>query len=444
MEFTHHLQTLVQKQKTGNHEGICSVCSSSPFVIDAAIVQAVRTDTPVLIEATANQVNQMGGYTGMKPADFRDYVLDRAKTLGLPADRVILGGDHLGPVAWQKKDANEAMDLAEELTYEFAKAGFTKIHIDASMPLGDEVTLTTEEIADRTVRLCIASERGFGEYSSATAGAVAPVYVIGSEVPTPGGSGEEDALSVTKPEALMEMLACFEKKFAAAGLDKEGPAGGGSPWSRIIAAVVQPGVEFGNDSVHEYVPEEAAVLTEEAAELPQIVLEGHSTDYQRESSLKHMVEDGIAILKVGPALTFAAREALYALAMMENELAAIGMLNKDDLSGFVEVLDEVMLKDPSSWQGHYTAEEPESTLLRKYSYSDRSRYYMHRPEVKAAIEKLIGNLSGGKISLPVLSQYMPEQFISVRNGALEPEPEALITDKICSTLSQYWRACGLC
>ena len=438
MEYTHHLQTLVQKQKQGIHEGICSVCSSSPFVIDAAIEQAVRTGTPVLIEATANQVNQMGGYTGMKPADFKEYVLGRAEKLGLPAERVILGGDHLGPVAWQKHDAAEAMDLAEELTYEFAKAGFTKIHLDASMPLGEEVTLTTEEIADRTVRLCKASERGFEEYRETDADAFAPVYVIGSEVPTPGGSGEEDALSVTKPEALKEMLACFEEKFAAAGLAE----GEDNPWNRIIAAVVQPGVEFGNDSVHEYVPEEAAQLTEKAAEIPGIVLEGHSTDYQRESSLKRMVEDGIAILKVGPALTFAAREGLYALAMMEDELCAAGVLEADKASRFVDVLDETMKKDPSSWQGHYTAEEPESTLLRKYSYSDRSRYYMHRPEVKAAIETMEDNLRGS-ISLTMLSQFLPEQFTHVREGILEPEPEALVIDKVCDELSRYWRACGL-
>ncbi|MGX8704522.1 MAG: class II D-tagatose-bisphosphate aldolase non-catalytic subunit [bacterium] len=432
------LRTLVQKQKQGIHEGICSVCSSSPFVIDAAIVQAIRTGTPVLIEATANQVNQMGGYTGMKPADFRDYVLGRAAALGLPADRVILGGDHLGPVAWQKRDAAEAMDLAEELTYAFARAGFAKIHLDASMPLGEEVTLTTEEIADRTVRLCKAAERGFAEYKEEKADAFAPEYVIGSEVPTPGGSGEEDALSVTKPEALKEMLACFEEKFAAAGLAE----GEDSAWSRIIAAVVQPGVEFGNDSVHEYVPEEAKELTEAAKAIPNIVLEGHSTDYQNEGSLKQMVEDGIAILKVGPALTFAAREALYDLAMMEIDLCVAGAMEAEDASDFIEVLDEVMRNDPSSWQGHYTTEEPESTMLRKYSYSDRSRYYMHRPEVKAAIEQLMKNLSG-RIPLPLLSQFMPAQFIHVREGALELKPEALVIDKVCDELSRYWRACGL-
>jgi len=435
MENRHYLQEIAEQQKAGIHKGICSVCSSSLFVIDAALIQARETDTPVLIEATANQVNQFGGYTGMKPADFRDHVLSRASQLGLSPERVILGGDHLGPVAWQKQSAAEAMDLAEELTCEFAKAGFTKIHLDASMPLGVECPLTTEEIADRTVRLCKASERGFAQYRSEVPDAPAPVDVIGSEVPTPGGSGEEDALSVTKPEALQEMLDCFEEKFRAAGLAD-------GPWDRIIAAVVQPGVEFGNDSVHEYVPEEAASLTQAAADIPRIVLEGHSTDYQRESSLRQMVADGIAILKVGPALTFAAREALYALAMIERELCEAGAAPEGASSGLIEVLDGVMRDDPSSWRGHYTEEEPESTLLRKYSYSDRSRYYMHRPEVKGAVGRLTENLRGS-IPLTLLSQFMPAQYEHVREGLLKAEPEELITDKVRDVLAQYWRACGL-
>ena len=109
---------------------------------------------------------------------------------------------------------------------------------------------------------------------------------------------------------------------------------------------------------------------------------------------------------------------------------------------FIDVLDRVMLEDPSSWQHHYTAEEPAGTLLRKYSYSDRSRYYMHRPEVKAAIGKLMENLYG-RITLPMLSQFMPQQYIHAREGILEPKPEALVIDKTCDELSRYWRACGL-
>ena len=434
------LERIVKMQKEGESRGICSICSSSPFVIDAGIIQTIRTGSHVLIEATANQVNQMGGYTGMKPADFRDLVLSRADALGLDRDKVILGGDHLGPVAWKKMDPDKAMDLAEELVYEFSRAGYTKIHLDASMPLGDEVTLTTEEIADRTVRLCRTAEKGASEYAEEHEDARMPVYVIGSEVPTPGGSGEEDALAVTRPEDLTGMIGCFGEKFAEAGLAE---AGVSSAWNRVIAAVVQPGVEFGNEQIHDYVPEEAAELIKTAKEIPGVVLEGHSTDYQKRENLKKMVDDGIAVLKVGPALTFAAREALFALSHIEDELAKAGRLEGREPSCFIETLDKAMTDDPSNWKDHYTQDEPESSFMRKYSYSDRSRYYMTVPEVKAALDKLIVNLEAAGMPLTLVSQYLPEQYRKIKEGAIGSSPEELITDRVCSVLDDYWYACGL-
>ena len=420
------LLEIVRKQKNGESIGICSVCSSSPFVIDAAILQAKERGSDVLIEATANQVNQFGGYTGMLPEDFRDWVTERADKAGLDRGRVILGGDHLGPVAWEAEPAREAMDKAEALVRAYAKAGFTKIHLDCSMPLGEEKTLSTEEIAERTVRLCRACEE-----EVALAGNPLPAYVIGSEVPTPGGSGDdEEGLTVTKPSSLTKMIECFRERFEEEGL----------PWDRIIAAVVQPGVEFGNDSVHEYVPEEAAELIETARNIPGIVLEGHSTDYQTEESLRAMVRDGIAVLKVGPALTFAAREALFALSEIED--ICLGTSNACAPSDFVEVLDRVMLEDPSSWRHHYTEEEPASTLLRKYSYSDRSRYYMSRPKVQEALDRLVSNLREIDLPMTLISQYLPDQYEKIREGRLNPEPKALVIDKVRGVLDQYWRACG--
>jgi tagatose-1,6-bisphosphate aldolase non-catalytic subunit AgaZ/GatZ len=41
-------------------------------------LKALQPNTEVLIEATCNQVNQDGGYTGMTPADFRRFVEDIA------------------------------------------------------------------------------------------------------------------------------------------------------------------------------------------------------------------------------------------------------------------------------------------------------------------------------------------------------------------------------
>lgn len=425
----HELQRLVQLQKSGKAQGICSVCSSNPFVLDAALLQAKESGTALLIEATANQVNQFGGYTGMTPKDFQSALLRRAANIGFPAERLILGGDHLGPVAWQKEPSAQAMEKARTLVYDFAAAGYSKIHLDASMPTADDGLLTTETIAARTVFLCKAAEAGFQDYQAHCPAAQPPVYVIGSEVPTPGGSGEEDALSVTKPDALTEMLHIFKQAFLGAGLS--------DAWQRVVAAVVQPGVEFGNDSVHEYVPQEAAALIETAKRLPGIVLEGHSTDYQPTACLKNMVADGIAILKVGPALTFSAREALFALSYMEKEL------DIPSPSRFMETLEAAMLDAPGSWQGHYPSEEPEAQQLRRFSYSDRSRYYMAVPQVEQAVEALLSNLRTHPIPLTMLSQFLPAQYAHIRQGLLQNEPRAIVLDRVRDTLREYWDACGL-
>ena len=425
----HELQKLVLQQKNGEKKGICSVCSSSPFVLDAALQQAKETGTAVLIEATANQVNQFGGYTGMTPGDFREAMLARARALGFPLQRLILGGDHLGPVAWQKEPAAEAMEKGRVLVRDFAGAGYTKIHLDASMPLADDGLLTTEEIARRTALLCQAAEEGFESYAAENPDAEQPVYVIGSEVPTPGGSGQAEELSLTRPEDLTEMLRIFQEAFAERHLQEA--------WGRVVAAVVQPGVEFGNDSIHEYVPEAAAALVETAKRLPGIVLEGHSTDYQPLGCLRRMVEDGIAILKVGPALTYAAREALFGLSYMEREL------DLPDPSRFMEVLEETMLASPENWERHYPREEPLAKQMRKFSYSDRSRYYMTQPQVTDAIEKLLHNLQQAALPLPMLRQFLPEQYQHIGQGILENEPRAIVLDHVRDTLREYWTACGL-
>lgn len=425
----HELQRLVHLQKSGVRQGICSVCSSSPFVLDAALLQAKETGTALLVEATANQVNQFGGYTHMTPADFKKAMADRAKAMDFPLEKLILGGDHLGPVVWQKEPAEEAMEKARTLVYDFAKAGYSKIHLDASMPLGGDQILVTEEIARRTVFLCKAAEAGFAACKREQSEAQPPVYVIGSEVPTPGGSGEEDALSVTKPKDLQKMLQIFEGEFQKNGLE--------DAWSRVVAAVVQPGVEFGNDSVHEYVPREAAELMETAAAIPNLVLEGHSTDYQPENCLLRMVEDGVAILKVGPALTFAAREALYGLSFLEK---ALGIA---DPANFIETLESAMLESPGNWNRHYTETEPEARYLRQFSYSDRSRYYMTAPQVERAVEKLLANLEKTGMPMTMLSQFLPSQYAHIRQGVLENNPRAVVLDKVRDVLRVYWTACGL-
>ena len=150
------LKQIIAKQKAGEAVGIYSACSANSYVIEAAIECAKRDNSCVLIEATANQVDQNGGYTGMKPADFRDFVYEIAKKVDFTTDRIFLGGDHLGPLTFASKPEAEAMADARELVRCYVAAGFTKIHIDTSMKVADDdpnTRLSDETIARRGAEL---------------------------------------------------------------------------------------------------------------------------------------------------------------------------------------------------------------------------------------------------------------------------------------------------
>jgi len=79
-------------------------------------------------------------------------------------------------------------------------------------------------------------------------------------------------------------------------------------------------------------------------------------------------------------------------------------------------------------------------LARKYSFSDRLRYYWAVPKVKHSIEILFKNLRRTEIPPTLLSQYMPEQYKKVKIGLLSKDPRALIRDRIISVLEDYKKA----
>lgn len=431
MDKIHPLKKIVELQKKGIPAGIYSACSANELVLEACMERAMKDSDYVLIEATANQVNQYGGYTGMKPVDFSRFVYSIAEKVKFPDDKIILGGDHLGPLTWKGLPAEKAMEEAKELIWQFVYAGFTKIHIDTSMHLGDDdkaKKLETTVIAERGAVLAKAAEKAFEELAASNPHALHPVYVIGSEVPIPGGSqGEEEQLQVTSPDDFRETVNLFREEFYRNNLD--------SAWENVIAIVVQPGVEFGDDSIHEYDRNAAEELCKELKNYPSLVFEGHSTDYQTPEALKEMVEDGIAVLKVGPALTFALREALFALNHIENEL--LKGRNGIELSNFIEVLDETMVNKPENWIKHYHGNDEKLRLSRKYSFSDRSRYYLPLPEVQQALDRLMRNLKTVDIPLSLISQYMPVQYDRIRSGLLGKDPESLAKDRVINCIDQY-------
>lgn len=418
-----HLQAFLRSARGG--QGIYSVCSAHAWVIEAAMRQARADGTVLLLEATSNQVNQMGGYTQMTPRLFRDYVHEIADRTGFDCQKLILGGDHLGPNPWQHLDAKTAMMHATEMVRLYVEAGFSKIHLDASMRCADDpAILSTETMAGRAAELCASAET-----SEREAGAAPVVFVVGTEVPTPGGATHAlHDLQVTSCEDVRHTLEAHNAAFRSAGV--------ASAWDRVIAVVVQPGVEFGQDAVVDYAAAKAAHLQELLREHPELVFEAHSSDYQNPETYKQLIRDGFAILKVGPALTFALREALYSLAAIERELVADA-----EQSHLVDKMDEIMLAHPANWKKHYHGDAKELRLLRMYSYSDRIRYYWGFPEVQASVSTLLGNLRRSGMPAMILSQYFPRQYAEVREGRLQSDPEEIVIANIRYVLQIYSKAC---
>ncbi len=367
----------------------------------------------MLIEATCNQVNQFGGYTGMQPADFVGSTLAIAKDERLPPEHLIFGGDHLGPNPWRKESAEVAMQKAEAMVDAYVRAGFRKIHLDASMGCaGEPEALGDAVIAERAARLAARAERAAQE-----AGGVAPVYVIGTEVPPPGGAHHAiTELEPTSLEAVQTTLEIHREVFGRKGL--------ADAFARVIAIVVQPGVEFGNENVVLYDPSRSRHLQALLANQPTLVYEAHSTDYQGRAPLRELVKDGFSILKVGPELTFRLREALYGL-----DLIASDMLSDYAPRAVYAEAETAMLANPGYWAGHYAGSPDRQRIDRHYSFSDRIRYYWGEPRVAAAVDRLLAALAGTIVPVTLFRQHLPA-LRAFAGGPLNPAEVVMASVRI--------------
>ena len=419
--MTRVLPPLVSERLTDGALGVASICTAHPMVIEAALLQGVETGRRVLIEATCNQVNQEGGYTGMTPSAFRGFVESIADRVGFDRSRLILGGDHLGPNPWKHLPAEEAMQRATVMIASYARAGFSKLHLDASMAcVGDAAALPDEVIAARAAELAEAAE---------AAGAVAPVYIIGTEVPVPGGAQHAlDTLSVTRPRAALETIEAHRRAFKARRLE--------DAFERAIGVVVQPGVEFASADVVAYRPDEARDLVASLAQMPSFVFEAHSTDYQPAAALDALVRDGFAILKVGPWLTFALREAFYGLDAVAQALRPAPP--EESLPAAMEAL---MLSEPENWRRYYDGDADQLRFQRHFSFSDRIRYYWTRPPARAAVDRLFARLGDRVIPEPLISQYLGALLPAVADGSLIARPRNLAIAAVRRVLDLYQRAC---
>lgn len=408
--------------RKGTPHGIVSVCSAHPLVLRAALRHGRTSGARVLIEATCNQVNHQGGYTGMTPADFAALVQNMATEERCPEAQITLGGDHLGPNPWRDLPAETALTEAERMVAAYVGAGFRKIHLDASMACADDTGPPDDEtIATRAARLARVSEE-----TARARGGTMPLYILGTEVPPPGGA--DHALTTIEPTSEKDArrtIAIHQSVFAAAGL--------ADAFARVIGFVVQPGVEFGNRNVIFYDPEKARGLTGVLADQPQLVFEAHSTDYQGEKPLSELVADGFAILKVGPELSFVLRQALYALDLIASDL--VGGYGDRPL---YRTMERLMLATPENWVRHYGS-SGDAQFLRHYSLSDRIRYYWNQPAAQAAVTRLIDTLKGRAVPLPLFWQHMPA---AAGLADVPLDPQRLLIAQVTESLRAYHAACS--
>jgi len=426
------LRDVVRRNRRGERLGVYSICSAHPSVIDASLQQALVDGSLLLIESTSSQVNQFGGYTGQDPGQFAARVRSAADAAGLPRGMLMLGGDHLGPYPWRDQPSEIALKEACDLVRASVLAGYEKIHLDASMACADDggPGLPDDMIAQRAALLCRAAESAYRELPP---GSPPLLYVIGTEVPAPGGeTNRAEAPAVTTVDQLYRTLELLRTAFEQQKLS--------AVWERVIGIVVQPGVEFGENTIFTYDRHKTQALSAALPEHPCLAYEAHSTDYQVPGALAQMVEDHFAILKVGPALTFAYREVIFALSAIEREY--FGARRGIQLSQVRAMLDAAMLRNPSHWRSYYHGSEAEQRLARAFSYSDRCRYYWTDRAVQDEVGRLLGNLSASPPPLPLVSQYLPSEYAAIRAGRLQAEPKAIIQHHVCNVLHDYAEACG--
>jgi D-tagatose 6-phosphate 4-epimerase len=419
------LGALAASRRSGKVAGIPSVCSAHPTVIEAALRRGRQDRTSVLIEATCNQVNQEGGYTGMTPADFANRVKAIAAKVDFGAADLILGGDHIGPNPWRKMPPETALAKAEAMVAAYVAAGFSKIHLDASMGCaGEPEALDDERTAARAVRLA-----RIAETTARQSGLPPPVYIVGTEIPPPGGARHAlDHIEPTSRDNALATIDAFRRAFAGAGLSEA--------FERVIALVVQPGVEFGHEAVFEYSPARARILSSVLDQEPNIVFEAHSTDYQPAHCLAELVRDGFCILKVGPGLTFAMREALYGLDLIASELDP----DYPDRA-LRSSLEELMLSEPGWWRPYYPGTAPQQRLWRHYSYSDRIRYYWPERAAVSAVDRLFASLAGKEIPMPLIHQFLPNLAEIAIGSRSKVSPQTFVFAAVDRVLAVYAAAC---
>ena len=410
------LHDIVVQNRRGVRTSIPSVCSAHPEVLMASLQLAADLGRRVVIEATSNQVNQFGGYTGMTALDFVCHIQDLVDQTKIDPDLVILGGDHLGPQVWKSERKETAMAKAHDLVADYVRAGIRKIHLDCSEGCSDDpASLDDATVAARAAQLARTCKDAAADPSDL-------VFVIGTEVPPPGGARLDDNGHIVSTRAAdaRATVAAHKAAFATAGV--------ADLWPQVMGLVVQPGVEFGPDTIHALPTRRDPGLRAVLCDHDAMCLEAHSTDYQQPEVFGTLADLGFAFQKVGPALTFAWRRALYALDQL------LGVL-RPATPRLPMVLERAMRDTPKYWTSHYPAS---NSMLWHFGYADRIRYYWPVPEVRKAVGLLLSEIDALDIPDHVFAEVFSDETLQRAPGLASSRSLSLARAEVQIALRPYF------
>lgn len=379
-------------------------------------------EVPIAIEASSNQVNQDGGYTGISAADFSQWIGRLSAEYGVSSDRIVLSGAHLGPKPWNHLAPKDALDKTINLVKDFAAAGFRKIHLDTPAACNEEQHPDLQVLATRTARLCEIAEKHSPCPDQL-------VYVLSALSAQPIHESDSliNAYSVppaTSAEQLSETVAAYQEAFIKQGLRHV--------WSKVVSIDALPGIGFDHFSV--YPLDDAATKQLSAAILKHdgLSLSATSADYQSSSDLSTLLGNHFVFLKAGPELTFKMREAIFALATIAQQIAGT------DTPDIVAVIEAAINEHPADWAPYFTGDIAIHKQLHHYSFTDRLRYYWNFPDVRSQVLKFISNLESVKLPEALVSQH----FLAREFGALDAPASQLINDSVKQSIYRFYQATG--
>ena len=404
------LRDVIMRNRAGQALSIPSVCSAQGDVILASLLRAQTLDCTIVIEATSNQVNQFGGYTGMRSSDFMAFVHGIAKIANVDLERIQFGGDYLGLQVWRNESPDSAMAKVHQLVSNYVQAGFTKIHLDYSEGCASEPAQLDDEITTarsaKLARICLNSANNL-------------MFIVGTEVPPPGGArtNKSGDIAATSPDTAHATFALHMDKF-------------GDIAALICGLVVQQGVEFSPMQIHHLSMAKDPELIQSITDWPFVCLEAHSVDYQHPHVLQRLAQLGFAFQKVGPALALAYLQALYSLNIVRSFLLRC----ERHLPVALEI---AMLENPQYWRVFYYGSAEQLLQQRHFGLADRIRYYWPVPSVQAAVQQLFDDLPH-QIPDPILWQVFGQPVLDCEEDLAGSQVQRLVRAQIQIVLDLYF------